>query len=372
MNAKMRKAAYMLATAAMLTACGGNQNGYTVSGTVEGGSDGETVYLQTRQGRDMVKIDSAVIANGKFSFKGAIQDSLPALNYVTYKLGTPNGLLMPFFIEKGNITVALTRNNDSATGTPANDTYQVFRTQENELNAKMNEVYAAITADSTLTKEQRAEKQKELSRLDQQMIDAIVQTIEQNADNVVGMFLLKSNYYQLDAETLDRILKQVPAAFAADKQIIAIKEKNEMMKQTAVGQAFTDFEMQTPDGKTVKLSDYVGKGKWVLVDFWASWCGPCRREMPNLVDAYKKYKNKGFEIVGVSLDRDAEAWKKGIADLNITWPQMSDLKFWDCEGAKLYAVSSIPHTVLIDGKGIIVARGLHGTALLDRLKEELK
>ena len=122
----------------------------------------------------------------------------------------------------------------------------------------------------------------------------------------------------------------------------------------------------------MKLSDYVGKGKVVLIDFWASWCGPCRREMPNLVEAYKQYKDKNFEIVGVSLDRDLEAWKKGIADLNITWPQMSDLKYWDCEGAKLYAVSSIPHTLLVDAEGTIVARGLHGEELQQKIAELLK
>ena len=116
----------------------------------------------------------------------------------------------------------------------------------------------------------------------------------------------------------------------------------------------------------------MGKGKVVLVDFWASWCGPCRREMPNLVEAYKKYHNKGFEIVGVSLDRDAEVWKNGIEKLDITWPQMSDLKYWDCEGAKLYAVSSIPHTVLIDGEGVILARGLHGEELQKQIAEALK
>ena len=107
-------------------------------------------------------------------------------------------------------------------------------------------------------------------------------------------------------------------------------------------------------------------------DFWASWCGPCRREMPNLVEAYAKYKNKGFEIVGVSLDQSGEAWKEAIEKLNITWPQMSDLKYWNCEGAQLYAVSSIPHTVLIDGEGTIIARGLHGEELQEKLAEVIK
>ena len=143
-------------------------------------------------------------------------------------------------------------------------------------------------------------------------------------------------------------------------------------KKTAVGTQFVDFEMQTPEGKSVKLSDYVGKGKVVLVDFWASWCGPCRREMPNLVETYAKYKGKNFEIVGVSLDQDGAAWKEAIKKLDMTWPQMSDLKFWQSEGAQLYAVNSIPHTVLIDGDGTIIARGLHGEGLQAKLAEVIK
>ena len=132
------------------------------------------------------------------------------------------------------------------------------------------------------------------------------------------------------------------------------------------------FRLCYPEGKIVKLSDYVGKGKVVLVDFWASWCGPCRREMPNLVETYAKYKGKNFEIVGVSLDQDGAAWKEAIKKMNMTWPQMSDLKFWQSEGAQLYAVNSIPHTVLIDGSGKIIARGLHGEELQAKIAEAVK
>ena len=109
-----------------------------------------------------------------------------------------------------------------------------------------------------------------------------------------------------------------------------------------------------------------------MVDFWASWCGPCRQEMPNLVEIYAKYKSKGFEIVGVSLDQTADAWKNGIKQLKMTWPQMSDLKYWNCEGAKLYAVSSIPHTVLIGKDGTILDRGLRSEDLQKKLAELLK
>ena len=232
-------------------------------------------------------------------------------------------------------------------------------------------IYESMS-DTTLTDEQREAKMKEMNDLQEKSMEITKAGIAKNITNLVGVHLLKNNYYYLEVDELDPLMPQIPAEFANDEVIIKIKGNVEKMKATAVGQKFTDFEMATPDGKPVKLSDYVGKGKVVLIDFWASWCGPCRREMPNLVEAYAQYKNKGFEIVGVSLDQSGEAWKDAIEKLNITWPQMSDLKYWNCEGAQLYAVSSIPHTVLIDGEGTIIARGLHGEELQTKLAEVLK
>ena len=279
---------------------------------------------------------------------------------------------MDFFLENGQITVSLTRSNDSAVGTPNNDAYQAVRTQLNGLNVQMMEIFNTMTNDTTLTDEQRADKREEIEDLQEKSIDVMKDAVKQNITNAVGVHLLKQNYYYMDVEELAPLMPQIPATYDNDEAIVRIKDNVERMKATAVGQKFTDFEMLTPDGKPVKLSDYVGKGKVVLVDFWASWCGPCRREMPNLVEAYKQYKDKNFEIVGVSLDQNGEAWKKAIKELRITWPQMSDLKYWDCEGSRLYAVSSIPHTVLIDGEGTILARGLHGEDLQEKLAEVLK
>ena len=139
-----------------------------------------------------------------------------------------------------------------------------------------------------------------------------------------------------------------------------------------MGQQYIDFSMQTPEGETVNLSDFVSKNQYTLIDFWASWCGPCRKEMPHVVEAYKAFKNKGFGIVGVSLDNNADKWKEAIGTLNITWPQMSDLQGWNNAGAKLYGVNSIPATVLVDQNGTIVARGLRGNAIQEKLNELLK
>lgn len=365
----MKKIIYLLSTAAILMACNSGNQGYTITGTVEGAADGDTVFLKTVEGRQLIKLDSAIIKKGNFTFKGT-QDT--AVNrYLTYNADGKENLMMDFFLENGKININLTRNNDSATGTPCNDAYQEIRTQLNELNVQKSTIYESMT-DTTLTDEQRQAKGKDIDKLEDKMLEILKTGINKNITNAVGIYLLKQNFYYMDVEELAPLMTQIPAAYANDEDIIKIKENVEKMKATAVGQKFTDFEMKTPEGKSVKLSDYVGKGKIVLVDFWASWCGPCRREMPNLVEAYAKYKNKKFEIVGVSLDQNSKSWEDAINKLNITWPQMSDLKYWNCEGTKLYAVSSIPHTVLINEEGIIIARGLHGEELQEKLAEIIK
>ena len=139
------------------------------------------------------------------------------------------------------------------------------------------------------------------------------------------------------------------------------------MKNKAIGASVVDLTMATPDGGTMSLTDVVGKGGYVLVDFWASWCGPCVKEMPNVVAEYNKYKSQGFEVIGVSLDQKKDAWQNAVKRLGMTWPQLSDLLGWKCVAAQLYGVQAIPSNILFDKDGKIIATDLTGKALQSRL-----
>jgi thiol-disulfide isomerase/thioredoxin len=148
-------------------------------------------------------------------------------------------------------------------------------------------------------------------------------------------------------------------------------EEIDMAAATGINSKFVDLGLPGPQGQTVWVGDYVGQNKLVLIDFWASWCGPCIRELPNVVKAYERFHDKGLEIVGVSLDKDKASWLAAIEQTGQKWPQMSDLKGWDCAGAQIYGIQSIPANVLIDSHGKIVARDLRGDALLKEIESRL-
>lgn len=163
-------------------------------------------------------------------------------------------------------------------------------------------------------------------------------------------------------------------AFAAGPSASALPEAAPTLQteRAQVGRKFVHFDMAAPDGTMHNTSEYVGKGKYVLVDFWASWCGPCRAEMPNVKKAYEQYKDKGFDILGISLDNKKDAWTGAISSMGLDWHHLSDLQGWKNAGAQMYGIRSIPSTLLVGPDGTIVARDLRGQALDDKLAELLK
>ena len=346
------------------------KSGYTIKGTSEGIKDGEVVYLQDMVDGELVKLDSAVVTQGAFEFKGT-PDSVTVSRYVTYMKDNLR-LLSMVFLENGNIQVHLERGNNKVSGTLCNDAYQQFMDKYIAMNKEMNQIYRTMRTDSTLTDDQLKEMEAQLTQKDSLNNVMVCETVEANIGNLMGVQLLATYADAFELDKVKELLGKIPASYTNNPEILQLKERVEILSKTAVGQKYTDFSMNTPEGETVKLSDFVSKNKYTLIDFWASWCGPCRKEMPNVVAAYKAYQAKGFGIVGVSLDNDAEAWKRAIKDLNITWAQMSDLKGWACEGAKLYGVRAIPATVLVDQEGTIIARDLRGDDIAAKLAELLK
>ena len=376
----MKKLTYLLASAAVFAACQTQPTSYKITGTVaEGASieDSTLAVLTKIEKNAPVFMDTVEVLNKQFVFEGQADSAeFVSINFIKKGKERPYQRI-DLVLENGNININCAENGNTISGTTNNDLLSNFTLKVDSISRPINEAYMAIVKDTTLSKEDREAKMKEFREISQKGYEEtnnLYKTfIQENIGNLVGYtYFTRYGSSMFTLEEQEALVTQVPANYANSEAVQNIKSSIEIEKKVAVGQKFTDFTLKTPEGKDLKLSDVVAKNKVTLVDFWASWCGPCRAEMPNVVKDYKTFKSKGLGIVGVSLDNDAEAWKKAIKDLGITWEQMSDLKGWQCEGAKLYNVRGIPATVLIAQDGTIIAKDLRGEELTKKLQEVLK
>ena len=329
------------------------------------GSEG-IAYLSQRIQGDWVKLDSAILNDGKCTFNGSVKSPevvYLSLNQIKDKLA--------FFIENSDIAISGVIDSLTSAKVVGSVVHDEFRALQDKLDKLDAEGMAIYSASKQVGKEGNQAKADSLMTVAESVFESIdrlqKEYIKANPASFVSPYLLSRVYYDMEADVLNEYLSGFAKNLDSIAAVLTLKERVSKLKLVAVGQIAPDFTLNDSDGNPVKLSDIYSKNTYTLVDFWASWCGPCRRENPNVVSVFNSFKTKGFGVFGVSLDTDKSKWMKAVADDQLAWPHVSDLKGWKNEAAALYSVNSIPANLLLDQTGKIVGRNLREEKLQETI-----
>ena len=369
----MYKFTSIIAVAALLTACGSDDNNgaFELKGTLTN-TKGEMLYLEKLSAEQPIVVDStSVDENGNFEFLnykpkvGFYRIRVSEQNFAMLVLDTADKIKLTGSISDLGNTYKVEGSSETKLFVEYNDLSKSRDIRLDSLNKAFQSLMEANKMD--------AAKMEEISKVFEGPYNSIVEAankllIEKVQKNT-NMYSTLMAIQALDPDQYADVYKAVDqglsSKFPTDRNVKMFHGVVSSMLATAIGQEAPDIVLDSPEGKEIALSSF--RGKVVLIDFWASWCGPCRKEMPNVVKAYAKFKNKGFEIFGVSLDQDKGRWEEAIAKDGITWPQVSDLKQWGSSVVRQYNIQGIPYTVLLDREGKIVAKNLRGAELEEKL-----
>jgi len=349
---------------------------YTVQGKIGENNAPAKVYLEYRI-KSKVVIDSATLKDGKFQFTGVAGSSPNYADIAFNAKGTGVQDAVDYrsiYLEPGVITVTTTNllANAKVEGTKTNlenEKYQLAQKPINDAYKALEDKQKAATPEQQNSPEFIKQAKADEKAIDQQSAATDKKFIQENPDSFISLNALESFAYSADYVDIEPLFNALSPALKQTEAGKKLAERMPKLKAVALGATAPEFAEADTSGKVIKLSSF--RGKYVLIDFWASWCGPCRRENPNVVQAYNHYKNQKFTILGVSLDKPnaKEKWLAAIHKDGLTWNQVSDLKFWDSKAAALYAVRGIPQNFLLDPNGKIIAKNLRGDDLETKLAE---
>lgn len=386
----MKKIILLLSASVVLFSCNKVKDGeYLITGTAKGIENGKTIILETQDanGMGLIAVDTVKVENGKFEIKGKVTE--PAFH--TIQLEAANGKI-PFILETGEIIIEIDKDSiqkSKISGTYNNDEYVKFNEeikviQKKVMDFQKQNMQAMNTAQQTQDTAVINKLMKEYSKIQEEVGTAAkakyTTYAETHPKSFISALIIQSMVSDpsMDVKKSESLYNSLDESLKNTKPGKAIKTRLAEIKNPAAGAPVpaaadakwrSDFSAPNPDGKVISLKENLGKV--TIVDFWASWCGPCRKENPNVVALYKELHSKGLNIVGVSLDKDATKWKEAIAKDKLTWPQVSHLKSWEEPIALQYKVESIPATFILDASGKVVAKDLRGEALRAKVIELL-